>query len=408
MSDPYLLGLRLGGRRVLVAGGGAVAQRRVPGLLGAGADLLLVSPAITPMLQGLVTAGRLRWEERGYDPADLDGCWLVLAATDVPEVNAAIAADAEAARVWCVRADDADSSPAWTPAVGRHDGVTIGVLGGRDPRRAATVRDGAVEALADGRLESPRFREGPSPIPGVALVGAGPGDPELITVRGRRLLARADVVVADRLIPHELLGELAADVKVIDASKIPYGRFMAQEAINATLVEHALEGKFVVRLKGGDPFVFGRGGEELAACAAAGVPVEVVPGVTSAVAVPGRAGIPVTQRGITHEFVVVSGHVAPGDPRSLVDWSAIARLRGTIVLLMAVERLAEITAALVAGGRAPDSPAAIIQEGTTAAQRQLTATLGTIAAGTREAGITHPAIVIIGDVVSIAPQLGPV
>jgi uroporphyrin-III C-methyltransferase/precorrin-2 dehydrogenase/sirohydrochlorin ferrochelatase len=402
----YPLGLRLAGRRVLVAGGGTVAQRRVPGLLEVGAEVVLVSPEVTPMLEGLVKAGRLRWEQREYRDGDVDGAWLVIVATDDPTVNAAIAETADSQRIWCVRTDDATASPAWTPAVGRHDGVTVSVHGGGDPRRAAAVRDGVIEALAAGTLDAPRFRPAhEGSIPGVALVGAGPGDPELITVRGRRLLARADVVVADRLIPHRLLDELPAHVKVIDASKIPYGRFMAQEAINAAIVENALAGKFVVRLKGGDSFVFGRGGEEVAACVEAGVPVEVVPGVTSAIAVPARAGIPVTHRGVTHEFVVVSGHVAPGDPRSLVDWPSIARLRGTIVLLMAVERLREITAALVEHGRAPETPAAVIQEGTTSTERTVTGTLGTIAADAAEAGLTHPAIVVIGDVVAIAEQL---
>ena len=164
-------------------------------------------------------------------------------------------------------------------------------------------------------------------MPGVALVGGGPGDPELITVRGRRLLARADVVVVDRLAPRELLDELPPHVEVVDAAKIPYGRAASQDVINATLIEQAKAGKFVVRLKGGDSYVFGRGYEELLACAAAGVPVTVVPGVTSAFAVPAVAGVPVTHRGVAHEVVVVSGHVAPDDERSLVDWNALARLQ---------------------------------------------------------------------------------
>jgi uroporphyrin-III C-methyltransferase/precorrin-2 dehydrogenase/sirohydrochlorin ferrochelatase len=194
-------------------------------------------------------------------------------------------------------------------------------------------------------------------------------------------------------------------VEVIDASKIPYGRYMAQEAINTALVSHALAGKFVVRLKGGDPFVFGRGGEELEACLAAGVPVEVVPGVTSAVSVPASAGIPVTHRGISHEFVVVSGHVAPGDPRSLVDWAALARLRGTLVLLMAVERLAQIASTLIAEGRPADTPVAVVQDGTTSTQRSVSGTLATIAADAKAAGIGHPAVVVVGEVVAVAQRI---
>jgi uroporphyrin-III C-methyltransferase/precorrin-2 dehydrogenase/sirohydrochlorin ferrochelatase len=238
----------------------------------------------------------------------------------------------------------------------------------------------------------------------VALVGGGPGDPDLITVRGRRLLAEADVVIADRLGPRALLGELPPHVEVIDAAKIPYGRAMAQEAINDAMIEHAKAGKFVVRLKGGDNYVFGRGFEEALACAEAGVPCQVVPGITSAISVPAIAGIPVTHRGVAHEFTVVSGHVAPEDPRSLVDWAALARLRGTLVLLMAVERLAPITAALLTYGRAATTPVAVIQEGTMATQRVLRTTLSEAAAAVAAEGLRPPAIVVVGDVVALSDR----
>jgi uroporphyrin-III C-methyltransferase/precorrin-2 dehydrogenase/sirohydrochlorin ferrochelatase len=232
----------------------------------------------------------------------------------------------------------------------------------------------------------------------VALVGGGPGDPELITVKGRRLLAAADVVVADRLAPGLLLDELRPEVELVDASKIPYGPGRTQEEINRLLVEHARAGRFVVRLKGGDPFVFGRGGEEVLACARAGVPVVVVPGVTSAVAAPAAAGIPVTQRGLAHELVVVSGHVAPDDPASLVDWEAVARLRGTLCVLMGLRHLEAIAAVLLAHGRSPDTPVAVIQDGTTARQRVVRATLATIAAAAAE--LRPPAVMVVGDVVA--------
>lgn len=400
----YPVGLRLTGRRVLVVGGGTVAQRRVPGLLDAGARIVLVAPEVTPALDALAAAGRLRWEQREYADGDVEGAWYVLAATDVPAVNAAVAEAAERAHTFCARADDGSDASAWTPAVGRHGHLTVAVHADRDPRRAALLRDAVVDRLSDGSLDAaPQRRRGP--VPGVALVGAGPGDPELITVRGRRLLSQADVVVADRLAPALLLDELPAHVEVVDAAKVPYGRAMAQEAINETLVSRARAGQFVVRLKGGDPFVFGRGSEELEACLAAGVPVEVVPGVTSAVAVPSAAWIPVTHRGVAHEMVVVSGHVAPEDPRSLVDWPALARLRGTLVILMGVERLPAITAALIAHGRAADTPAAVIQEGTTGAQRQVVATLETVAADALAAGLSHPAICVAGEVVTIGERL---
>jgi uroporphyrin-III C-methyltransferase/precorrin-2 dehydrogenase/sirohydrochlorin ferrochelatase len=239
----------------------------------------------------------------------------------------------------------------------------------------------------------------------VALVGAGPGDPELITVKGRRLLTEADVVVLDRLAPGLLLDELRPDAEVVDASKIPYGPARAQDEINRILVERARAGRFVVRLKGGDPYVFGRGGEEVLACAAAGVPVTVVPGVTSAVAAPATAGIPVTHRGVAHEFVVVSGHLAPDDPSSLVDWPALARLRGTLVVLMGLKNLPEITAALLAGGRSATTPAAVVADGTTRAQRVLRAPLGEVAAAAGRAGIRNPAVVVVGAVVPVLSPL---
>ncbi|MFG1921476.1 uroporphyrinogen-III C-methyltransferase [Cryptosporangium sp. NPDC048952] len=400
----YPVGLRLTGRRVLIVGGGTVAQRRVPALLDAGAHIVLVAPDVTPALDALAAAGRLRWEQREYTDGDVEGAWYVMAATDAADVNAAVAEAAERAHTFCARADDGSDASAWTPAVGRHGNLTVAVHADRDPRRAALLRDAVVDRLNDGSLDAAPQR-GRGPIPGVALVGAGPGDPELVTVRGRRLLSQADVVVADRLAPQLLLDELPPHVEVVDAAKVPYGRAMAQEAINETLVSRAKAGQFVVRLKGGDPFVFGRGSEELEACLAAGVPVEVVPGVTSAVAVPSAARIPVTHRGIAHEMVVVSGHVAPEDPRSLVDWPALARLKGTLVILMGVERLPAITAALIAHGRPADTPAAVIQEGTTGAQRQIVATLGTVAADALAAGLSHPAICVVGEVVRIGERL---
>lgn len=402
MNDPYLVGLDLAGRRVVVVGGGTVAQRRLTGLLAAGADVEVVSPAVTPAVEGMAAAKELRWTPRGHVDGDLDGAWYVIACTDVAAVNAAVAAEAERGRVFCVRADDAPAGSAVTPAVGRHDGLTVGVLAGRRPRRSAAVRTALVEALQTGLVD-----DSADPVqPGVALVGGGPGDPELITVRGRRLLARADVVVADRLGPRDLLDALAPHVEVIDASKIPYGRAMNQARINELLVEHARAGKFVVRLKGGDPYVFGRGFEEVLACSEAGVPVTVVPGVTSAFAAPAVADVPVSHRGVAHEIVVVSGHVAPGDPRSLVDWPALGRLRGTIVLLMAVERIGAFATALIDGGRPADTPVAVVQDGTMRIQRSVRGTLATVADVVREHGICPPAVVVVGPVAGLVD--GPV
>lgn len=375
-----------------MVGAGSVAQRRLGLLIAAGADVRVISRTATPAVEAMATSGQLTLELRNYADGDLADAWYAIACTSEPDTNAAVVAEAERLRVFCVRADNARLGTAVTPATARHDGLTLGVLADGRHRRSAAVRTALVEALQSGVVT-----EESAPIaPGVALIGGGPGDPDLITVRGRRLLARADLVVADRLAPPELLAELGPHVEVIDAAKIPYGRAMAQEAINTALIEGAKAGKFVVRLKGGDPYVFGRGFEEVEACLAAGVPVTVVPGITSAISVPAAAGIPVTHRGVTHEFVVVSGHVAPDHPDSLIDWPALARLHGTLVLLMAVERIEKFAAALLAGGRAADTPATVIQEGTLRTQRVLRGTLGTVAEQVRAEGIRPPAIIVIG------------
>jgi uroporphyrin-III C-methyltransferase/precorrin-2 dehydrogenase/sirohydrochlorin ferrochelatase len=285
--------------------------------------------------------------------------------------------------------------------------------GGHDPLRAASVRDGVLDWLRSGAgerlLEHPRRSKATrtalpgAALPGVALVGGGPGDPELITVRGRRLLGQADVVVVDRLGPRSLLAELGPDVEVIDATKLPRGRFMAQEAINACLLEHALAGKFVVRLKGGDPYVFGRGSEELEACLAAGLPVTVVPGLSSAIAVPALAGIPLTHRGVAHEAVIVSGHLPPGDPESLIDWTALGRLRGTIVILMGVQNLPVIADVLRANGRPDTTAVAVIQDGSMPAEKITIGTLADIAAVAGQAAVRAPAIIVVGGVVDQRP-----
>jgi len=396
----YPLGLRLAGRRVVVVGGGTVATRRVPALLDAGSDLLVVSPSLSLALRGLADAGRLTWQPRRFAPSDLDGAWLVQVAVDDPAAAAAVSAAATERRIFCVRADDRHAASAWTPAVTRHGPVTVAVLGGGDPRRAVAVRDGIAARLAEGTLAAPprTSRAGT-----VALVGAGPGDPELITVRGRRLLAEADVVVADRLVPRLLLDELRPEVELVDAAKLPYGPARAQDEINRILVERARAGAAVVRLKGGDPFLFGRGGEEVRACASAGVPVTVVPGVTSAIAVPAAAGIQVTHRGVAHELVVVSGHLPPDHPDSLVSWPELARLRGTLVILMGLRNLPAIVAALIGHGRPATTPAAVVTDGTTGQQRSLRTILGELPARARE--LRPPAVIVVGRVVQLGAEL---
>jgi uroporphyrin-III C-methyltransferase/precorrin-2 dehydrogenase/sirohydrochlorin ferrochelatase len=394
---PYPVGLRLAGRRVVVVGGGHVAQRRIPALIAAGADVLLVSPQVTPALEGL--AGEITWEQRRFDPGDLEDAWYVVAATNDPHANDLVSTECERRRIFCVRADDASAASAWTPAVGRHAGVTVAVLANREPRKSAGVRDEIMGALQDGTLSA---RATHDRTPGVVLVGGGPGDPALATVAARQALASADVVVADRLAPRELLDELPAHVELVDVAKLPRGRSATQEAINDVIVARAREGKRVVRFKGGDGFVFGRGYEELLACQAAGVPVSVVPGITSSIAVPAAVGIPVTHRGVAHEFTVISGHLPPDHPASLVAWEAVARMHGTVVLLMAVHNAGAIAEVLVAGGRPASTPVAVVVEGTMPEERTVLSTLGALGADIEAQDVRPPAIIVIGDVVAVA------
>jgi uroporphyrin-III C-methyltransferase/precorrin-2 dehydrogenase/sirohydrochlorin ferrochelatase len=393
-ESSYLVGLRLAGKRVVVVGGGTVAQRRLPLLIASGADVHIISRTATPAVEAM---DGITLSVREYRHGDLDGAWYAIAATDDAQVNAAVVDEADRRRIFCVRADIAVEGTAVTPATFSYAGLSVGVLAGGEHRRSAAIRSAIREALQTGVItmesESTDVMRG-----SVALIGGGPGDPELITVRGRRLLAQADVVVADRLAPPELLAELPPHVEVIDAAKIPYGRAMAQDAINEIMIDRARSGSFVVRLKGGDPFVFARGYEEVLACAEAGIPVAVVPGVTSAIAVPALAGVPVTHRAINHEFVVVSGHVAPGHPESLVNWNALAAMSGTIVLLMAVERIELFVDVLLKGGRPADTPVLVVQHGTTSAQHTLRATLVDTPEKIRAEGIRPPAIIVVGAV----------
>ena len=392
---PYPSGLRLSGRKVVVVGGGNVAQRRVPVLVGAGALVTVVSPVVTPAIEGL--GGEITLELRRFRESDVDEAWYVIAATDDPAVNATVSAAAETRRIFCVRADDAREATAWTPATGRHEGVTVAVLANREPRRSAAIRDEILVALREGVITATHDR-----TPGVVLVGGGPGDPALVTIAARNALASADVVVADRLAPRELLDELPPHVELVDVAKLPRGRAASQEQINQVLVDRARAGQRVVRFKGGDNFVFGRGYEEWLACAEAGVPVTVLPGLSSAIAVPALAGIPVTHRGVAHEFTVVSGHLPPGHADSLVEWEALARLRGTLVLLMAVDNAGPIAAALLEGGRPAGTPVAVVVEGSLPGERQVLATLGSLADDITASGVRPPAVIVIGEVVAVA------
>jgi uroporphyrin-III C-methyltransferase/precorrin-2 dehydrogenase/sirohydrochlorin ferrochelatase len=338
---------------------------------------------------------------------DLDGVWLAVACTDDAAVNAAVAAGAAQRRIFCVRADAAPEGTARIPAVLRRDELIVAVNGGDDPVRAMALRDAISVALDLGELPTrparPATRGG-----SVALVGGGPGDPELITVRGRRLVASADVVVVDRLAPRALLEDLPDSVEVIDCGKSAHRQNLSQDEINAVLIDRAVAGKRVVRLKGGDPFVFGRGGEEYLACVAAGVPVTVVPGISSALAGPAAAGIPLTHRGVSSDFTVVSGHLDPGRPADTgIDWPGLAAGAGTLVLLMAMDRLDLIAGELIAHGRPAMTPSAVVHRATLDGQQVVRAPLGELAAAVDRAGIGAPAVIVIGDVVDILGPPGP-
>ena len=246
--------------------------------------------------------------------------------------------------------------------------------------------------------------EGPAGSSGrVVIVGGGPGDPGLLTVAGHAALCAADVIVTDRLAPVAILDEIAPHARIIDVAKVPGGRRTEQCVINAMLIEHARAGRNVVRLKGGDGFVFGRGGEELDECVRAGVEVTVIPGVSSSVAAPAAALIPVTHRGLTQGFTVVSGHVPPDHPECTVNYPALAAANTTIVLMMAVANLEAITSVLIDSGLPGHTPAAVITDGTLRAQQVVRADLGTVAAAARAAGVRPPATTVIGAVAGFVP-----
>jgi len=348
--------LDLAGCAVLVAGAGADALAPVRSLLDAGALVRVVGHTPVDTVVDLAERGQIGLDRRSPSPVDLHAVHLVVVAD--PALD-------DVVRGWC-----AD--------------LGLPVVGSRRPVAA------------------------PGATPGqgsVVLVGGGPGDPGLLTVAGLEAVRSADVVVTDRLAPIGVLDQAPAHAEVVDVAKIPRGSFTPQERINELLVEHARAGKRVVRLKGGDPFVFGRGGEEWQACAEAGIPVEVVPGVSSALAGPALAGVPLTHRTLTQGFTVVSGHLPPGDPGSTLDWGALARSGTTLVVLMGIATLPAITAELIAQGLAADTPALTVTDAGLPAQRSVSATVADIAAVGEAAGVRAPAVTVIGPVAGLASQL---
>ncbi|KGN33250.1 multifunctional uroporphyrinogen III methylase/precorrin-2 oxidase/ferrochelatase [Knoellia sinensis KCTC 19936] len=399
MKSALPVALDLTDRLVAVFGGGPVTGRRLRAFLGEGAVVRLVSPWICEDVHDLVISHpeRVTWLQRDYaGPSDLDGAWLAHTATGDPDVDSRISADSTTLRVWCIDATDARATRASVLArtqVTTPDGtVQIAVHGGGDPQLAATARDGIDLALRTGLIDLRRHR--PRGTGWVALVGGGPGADELLTARGHELLASADVVVVDRLAPRGIVSRLPESVRVIDVGKTPGNHPVPQERINEILIEEAERGHGVVRLKGGDPYVLGRGGEERLACEAHGIPVEVVPGVTSAISVPAAAGIPVTHRGLAKSFTVVTGHEQIPTLPSGTDH--------TLVLLMGVSHLADTATTLVTQGRPATCPVAIIERGYSLDQRVTVGTLADIAVLAVERGVVSPAVVVVGDVVRLA------
>lgn len=387
-----LVGLDLAGRRVLVVGAGAVGTRRARRLVEDGARVVLVDPSPSDDARRMAGHGDVEVVERGVVEADVEGSWLVVAATADPALNAKVAAWCEQRRTWCANASDGRDGTARVTAASVHGDLVIGVVstGEPDPRRAASVRDALAQHLESGEVDLRRRRRRRGRV---VLVGSGPGDPGLVPIAGLEALAAADVVVTDRLGAIGLLDRLPADVEVVNVGKSPTNHPVPQEEINRILVDRALRGLTVVRFKGGDPYLFGRGGEEVHACRAAGVEVTVVPGITSAFSVPALAGIPVTQRGVATSVHVSSGHVG-ADAASLAALAAGA----TVVYLMGVAALPGICAAALAAGVGPDLPIAMIEQGSTARERVTRATVATAAEVVVREGVRPPAIVVIGRV----------
>nr|PZM94375.1 MAG: uroporphyrinogen-III C-methyltransferase [Actinomycetota bacterium] len=377
---------RAGGRA------GAVAARGRGGLGGGGADVVVVAPAASEEVEALAADGAVALERRTVRRADVEGAWLVVAATDNPSVNTELARWADDARAWCINASDAVSGSARMAAQSVHGDLVLGVasLAAPDPQRVRAVRDSLAAHLDSGEVSLRRRRAGDGRV---ILVGAGPGADDLITLRGSRALASADVVVHDRLGTRALLERVPEGAELVDVGKRPDDHPVSQREINRLLVERAAQGKVVVRLKGGDPFVLGRGGEEVEACLAAGIPVEVVPGVTSAIAGPAAALIPVTDRAVRSAVHITTAHAGLGG-------AALAALREgeTLVLLMGVAALPAAVRAALDEGVDPAVPVAIIEDATLPTQRVTRAPLSAIVRIAEETGVKSPAVIVLGEV----------
>lgn len=414
MSTITPIGLNLTGRRAVAVGGGPVAARRARLMARAGAELVIVAPALCSDMTELLAsldfqhrtegAAPARWISRDFTEQDLDGAWLVATATGNSAVDDRVAQWALDNRVFCFKGGDPAEATAWAPALLHHGDATIAVVSSvansPKPKRTVRLRD-RIGSLLRTTTIAPEVRNAAlrhSPQPGeVVLVGGGPGAVELLTLAAKQAIDEAEVLVIDRLAPRAVLEWIGSDVEVIDVGKAGGDHPVSQAEINRILVDRAHAGKRVVRLKGGDPYVFGRGGEELDACREAGIRVSVIPGISSAISVPTAAGIPVTHRGVSRGFSVITAHSQLSDVPLAKDH--------TLILLMGVAQLEAISSTLIAQGNDVDTPCAIIEDGYGPRQRTTIATLSTLALRAREAGVQPPAITVIGDVVLRADVL---
>lgn len=452
----YPLFADLRDRTVLVVGGGAVARRKALALREAGARVVVGARDLEPVLARLAAEGRIEIHEGAFDPAWLDDAWLAIAATDDDATNRAVAAAGEARRVWVNVVDDAASSAFHVPARVERGTLQIAISsGGGAPMLARHLREtleaqldaslGALAALlarerkrirrtfpdiAQRRRFFDRLLAGPVPrllrqqrtrraqqtfdaalsadtrqttTGSVVLVGAGPGDPGLLTLRGLRALNEADVILHDRLVSDEVLRLARRDAERIEVGKQVGDHGVGQQGIHALMVAHARAGKRVVRLKGGDPFVFGRGGEELEVLRAHGIDYEVVPGITAALACAAYAGIPLTHRDRAQSLRLVTAHRK--DALDTLDWHALAQPRQTLAVYMGVALLDTLQSQLIAHGRSPDTSFALVENGSRAEQRVIVGKLSELVERASAHDARSPALLIVGEVAGLAGEL---
>ena len=395
-ENAYLVGLRLAGRRVVVVGGGSVAQRRLGLLVGSGADVHVVTRAATPAVEAMTG---ITLHLRDYRDGDLDGAWYAIAATDDPDVNAAVVAEAEARHVFCVRADNARFGSAVTPATFDHEGLAVGVLAAGEHRRSAAVRSAIHEAIQQGLVTVETADAAPG---GVALVGGGPGDPELLTLKAIRALQSADIILSDDLVSAGVLELARREAKRMLVGKQGYGPAVKQDDINAMLVSLAGQGKHVVRLKGGDPGIFGRAGEEIEACQRAGIPVAIVPGISAAQGAAASLGLSLTHRDHARRLQFVTGHARDGKLPQDLDWKALADPAATTALYMARATLPLFREKALAAGLDPATPAIAMLGATTPAETRIASTIAELPERLGELPSHGPVLVLIGHAMGAA------